>query len=162
MLPFLLGEHMIRSILRLRWLAIITLLRIWIVTWLLAVPLFHVHLDTAHHHNESGAHHGGIAHTIYSGDLKGEFGNPHTESTKGLLTHSGCSYQDAPELGFSLLSDASDRNVCKPFLAVVSVLAIATLRSPEISDWITSGKIPLPRLPFLQKPPLRAPPYMLL
>jgi len=161
MLPFLPGEHMIRSILRPRWLAIATLLRIWIVTWLLAVPLFHIHLDTAHHHNESGAHHGGIAHTIYSGDLKGEFGNPQTKSTKGLLTHSRCSYQDAPELGFSLLSDASDRNVCKPFLTVMSVLAIAASCSPEISDSVTSDKIPLRRLPFLQKPPLRAPPYVL-
>ena len=161
MLPFLSGEHMLPGIPRLRCLAIPTLLRVWIVTWLLAVPLFHVHLDTAHHHNESGAHHGGIAHTIYSGDLKGEFGTPQTTSTKGLLTHSGCAYQDAPELGFSLLSDASDRNVCKPFLTVVSVLAIAALRSAELSDWITSDKIPLRRLPFLRKPPLRAPPYVL-
>src|SRR5438128_2704241 len=92
-----------------------TLICTWATIWLVAIPLYHVHPDANHHHNESGPHHGGIAHSIFSGDLDGEFGT-HTaaggQEPGTLSAHSVCLLEDSPELGFSFLSDSSDR---KPF-----------------------------------------------
>ena len=55
------------------------ILRGWVVLWLLALPLFHIHPETDPHHGEAGHVHAVAVHTVFSGDLEGEFGE-HTEA----------------------------------------------------------------------------------
>ena len=164
MLPCVRSEPRLDGIFMKKWQTIRTLLLMWIVIWLFAVPLFHVHPDAAHHHNESGPHHGGIAHTIFSGDLDGEFGNRKVDfkEPKGLVTHSTSSSQDSPEVGFSLLSDASDRKILKSLLAPVSLIPVAELFTLETDDRAVQDENPPPPLLFVLKVSSRAPPFVLL
>lgn len=145
-----------------------TLLRIWlvmmwVVAWLLTVPLFHVHPDTAHYHSEAGPHHGGIAHTVFSRDLIGEFGSSQTHSQEaiGLSTHSSCPLQDSSELGFCLHRDPSDRNFFK-FLTAVEFIAVVALPSPEIADLGVREEKSVLCLLFTKEPSSRAPPSVVL
>lgn len=141
------------------------ILTTWVVIWLLGIPLFHIHPDAAHHHDESGPHNGGIVHTVFSRDLNGEFGYPktHSQEPNGLFAHSGCPLQDSPELGFSLVSDKAEKKFFKSLLALVSVIAVAAaLPSPEISDSAVRGEKPLHNLLFVQEHRSRAPPLLFL
>lgn len=116
------------------------LLCIWVVNWLLVVPLFHVHADAAHHHHESGPHHGGIAHTVFSKDLDGEFGDRTTglQDAGVLSAHSSCSFQDSPEIGFALLSDDSKRKLFKCLSSSLAIFALGTLSFHVSSDSATT------------------------
>lgn len=164
MLTFVRSEPLIDGMFMKPWQTMRTLLLMWIVIWLLAVPLFHVHPDAAHHHNESGPHHGGIAHTVFSRDLDGEFGNRKVDfqEPKGLVTHSTPSSQDSPELDFSLLSDASGRKILKSLLAPVSLIPVAALSTPETDDRAVQNKNPLRPLLLVFELSSRAPPLVLL
>jgi hypothetical protein len=99
--------------------------RAWIIIWMLAVPLFHVHPEADHHHGEAGHIHGGTVHTVFSPDLDGEFG--HHQSTTAAVeqqsanqfTLSGLHFHasDYTELGFSFVSDSTDRTLPKPLVS---------------------------------------------
>ena len=41
-----------------------TLLRIWLVVWVITLPLIHIHPDADHAHGKSGHVHGGTYHSI--------------------------------------------------------------------------------------------------
>jgi hypothetical protein len=69
----------------------------WVLIWVVTVPLFHTHLPDV---NDLSSPHG-LAHTVFSPDLPGEFvahGNGFQLSTKS---------QNSPELGF-VLSTSQD------------------------------------------------------
>ena len=71
----------------------------WVITWVATVPLFHTHLPDV---NDGRASHQGLAHTVFSPDLPGEFSPVHSSGFH-LSTRS----QNSPELGF-VLSTAED------------------------------------------------------
>ena len=164
MITFRRSEYMNSTIFVMKRQTILTLLRVWVVIWLLAVPLYHIHPDAAHHHNESGPHHGGIAHTIFSRDLDGEFGSREMgfQDTKETLAHSTRSYQDSPELSFSLMSDASERKFIKSLLVPVSLISVAALSSAGNVNFAVHDESPIPHLLFILEFSSRPPPSVLI
>jgi len=92
---------------------------VWLILWMLMVPLIHVHPD-ADHHGIPDHVHGGVFHTVFSQDLDGEYERhgyehdtpviqppvlPFLGASAGLLSHT--------EMGFSFLSSSPDRPSAK-------------------------------------------------
>ena len=77
-------------------------LRGWMILWLLALPLFHIHPETDPHHGEAGHVHAAAVHTVFSGDLEGEFGE-HQE-TASVRPHPGEGPAVSAEGGYQPLS----------------------------------------------------------
>jgi len=114
---------------------------LWLILWMLVIPLIHVHPD-ADHHGIPDHVHGGVFHTVFSQDLDGEYGHhghepdppviqppvlPFLGATADLLSH--------PEMGFSFLSSSPDRPSAKPVSADVLV-AEADLSLPTRSGYL--------------------------
>lgn len=141
-----------------------TLLHGWIIIWMLAVPLFHVHPEADHHHGESGHLHGGTVHTVWSGDLDCEFGSQKKAAPTGvdLSGHSSPAWHEHPELGFSLLSNSTDRKPFNPLVTPVTFSAVAVmpvlLGCESANEDLRFG--PSSTL-FLHELPSRAPPSLL-
>ena len=140
-------------------------LRVWIIAWILAIPLFHVHPEADRHHGEAGHLHGGTIHTVFSGDLDGEFDSHERAIPAGLeisAAHSSPTWQEHAELGFFLLSDSSDRKLFKPILIQVSFVAVAIV--PPLQDRERAEQdisyAPTSTL-FVHELPSRAPPSLL-
>jgi hypothetical protein len=140
-----------------------TLLRSWVIVWMLAVPLFHVHPEADHRHGEAGHMHGGTVHTVFSEDLDGEFGNHEkaTHSGDTLSDHASHNWQEHSELGFSLLNDSHDRKFFKPLLTQVPFVAVAVMPAHESRDSATQEVNPVPCILFDHELPSRAPPSLL-
>lgn len=90
---------------------------LWVILWMIAIPLVHIHPETDHHHGDAGHIHGGIAHTVFSADLECEYAatihaqvpedrvHPHLQATgpNHAFNH--------PEIEFTLLSEPTDRSL---------------------------------------------------
>ena len=96
---------------------------------MLVVPLIHIHPETDRHHGEAGHVHGGKVHTVFSQDLDGEF-DTHYDTREGFrhsipnrVTFSSLPARasEFSELGFSFLSDSTDRKLSKPLLLYVLI-----------------------------------------
>jgi hypothetical protein len=147
------------------------LLRAWITIWMLAVPLFHVHPESDHHHGEAGHSHGGTVHTVFSPDLDGEFephhdttqnhGTPHNTDQTSFAAHPAHAL-DYAELGFSFVSDSTDRSLPKPLVTAAFLiqppahLAVTAIHSASL-DLTVSQSFTL----FAHDIPARAPPSLL-
>ena len=90
---------------------------IWLVLWLVAIPLIHVHPEADHAHGAQDHKHGGLFHSVLSQDLACEFHNHHSDNTplsekivEGLLHchHAHAHQLTHDEIGFSLLSGSSN------------------------------------------------------
>lgn len=147
------------------------MVRAWIIIWMLAVPLFHVHPEADHHHGEAGHIHGGTVHTVFSPDLDGEFGN-HQDTIAGgeqqpvnQITVSGhpSHASDYTELGFSFVSDSTDRTLPKPLVASVLIVEppahTPLAANPSVIQPLTFS---LPLTLLTQDIPSRAPPSLLI
>ena len=106
------------------------LLRGWVVLWLLALPLFHIHPETDPHHGEAGHVHAVAVHTVFSGDLEGEFGEQReapaaTDAAEGPVVSAEAphAWNPDPEVTLSLLNDATDRKLVKPLLSHILFVA---------------------------------------
>jgi hypothetical protein len=117
---------------------IYSLLRAWTVLWLIAIPLFHIHPETDPHHGQRGHVHLATVHTVFSGDLDGEFGH-HRDAAEGamtagaelvLSTESLHAWTADPELGFSLLNDSTDGQSFKPWSTHLLLLTRSVLPVP--------------------------------
>jgi len=112
---------------------------LWLVLWMLVIPLIHVHPDADQHHGIAGHDHGGVFHTVYSQDLEGEYAHhspehdasviqrpvlPFLGDLAGLLSH--------PEIGFSFLSSSPDHPLVKQILTnvVLAELDLTLLTYP--------------------------------
>ena len=148
-----------------------TLLRAWVVVWMLAVPLFHVHPEADHHHGEAGHVHGGTVHTVFSPDLDGEYddhqraidgfgsASPSDVAISGHLSHA----LETAELGFSFLSDSTDRKLPKPLFVHVLVIEstnkdMAVVPGPSVAQ---DRVFPLSPTFLTRDIPSRAPPFLL-
>jgi hypothetical protein len=79
------------------------LLFAWLIFWILAVPLFHVHFPDATDH-WSVLHSSG-AHTVLTPDLPGEFSPPFHSRQTHITPRS----VNSPELGIALFDDKSKK-----------------------------------------------------
>ena len=122
---------------------------VWVITWVATVPLFHTHLPDVN----DLASRKGLAHTVFSPDLSGEFvchGSGSQLSTKS---------QNSPELGF-LLSTIEDSK--KWIYQTPSVLSICSgqFNSPLLTQSaFYSRSTHRKRLLASHRPP-RAPPFI--
>lgn len=146
------------------------MLRAWVIIWMLAVPLFHVHPEADHHHGEAGHIHGGTVHTVFSPDLDGEFDN-HLGTTAAIEQPSAKQFavswhpshaSDYTELGFSFVSDLTDRTLPKPLVSsalIVEPPAHTPLAAnPSVLQPLTYS---LPLTLLTHDIPVRAPPSLL-
>ena len=84
---------------------------VWPITWLTAVPLFHIHLPDISNRQAAQV---GVAHTVFSPDLPGEFSsfsNAKPEDPFPQLSHWVFNSQ---ELGFVLSEGSKDREKGNP------------------------------------------------
>ena len=86
----------------------------WVILWVITVPLFHTHLPDVTYGPASLQ--GGLAHTVFSPDLPGEFSCAHDH-----LAHVSTRVANSPELGFVLSNeDPKSRKMGQP--SVLGVL----------------------------------------
>jgi hypothetical protein len=146
-----------------------TVVLIWVVVWMLAIPLVHVHPETDLHHGEAGHVHGGTAHTVFSPDLDGEF-DPHHDSTHGFghtspnqmaVSEHPAHASEYVEFGFSFLNDSTDRKLSKALFlhsliveSIATRIVISTLSVAEDRAFIPSLSFPTRDIPS------RAPPFL--
>ena len=97
----------------------------WVIIWVVTVPLFHAHLPDV----DDFAFRQGVAHTVFSSDLPGEFywpnGNDSQLSTK--TPHS-------PELGFVLSTAEESKKGKSQALSVVIICSWPFDRSSLIES----------------------------
>lgn len=110
------------------------IIRAWVILWILSVPLFHVHPELADPSSFDGAMRSGTVHTVFSGDLDGEFETHHAPPRHGnnSAAHLSHAWFEHSELGFSLLNDSHHRADMQPLLVQTLVLPRsepATMRS---------------------------------
>lgn len=106
----------------------------WTVFWIATVPLFHTHLpDTSDRTTSTG----GIAHTVFSPDLPGEFFR-FSAASQGPSTHLSNRALHAPELGFVFSSeDPNDREVGDSSVPGVlcCLLSERPVRQQAVIEW---------------------------
>lgn len=141
------------------------LIRVWVILWVLSVPLFHVHPEFAERSGHDGALRSGTVHTVFSADLDGEF-DTHEASTRSAAdksVHLSHSWLEHSELGFSLLTDSHHRADLKPILVQTMVLPTGETTTIECRERAAEhlAVIPASTL-FVHQLPSRAPPSLLL
>ena len=143
------------------------LLRVWAILWLIAIPLFHIHPEIDPHHGQTGHVHLATVHTVFSGDLDGEFGHHRDAVERGttvdaelVLSHgSPHAWIADPELGFSLLNDSTDHKFFKPCLTHLLFLTRSVLTPPPRPDLPETDETPaLFSALVVHEIPARAPP----
>ena len=98
-------ERLIPKVLRLTQVHLVIL--VWMITWITAVPLFHVHIpDTT---DRWSALRSGGAHTVFTADLPGEFFHPFHDSQPGHSSHLSHRIVHSPELGIAVLDEPEER-----------------------------------------------------
>src|SRR4030095_10375735 len=81
---------------------------VWTIIWVATVPLFHTHLPDI---SDKTISQGGVAHTVFSPDLPGEFFR-FSAAAQGPFAHLSNRISNSPELGFVFFSgDPKDREV---------------------------------------------------
>ena len=79
----------------------------WLITWVTAVPLFHVHVpDTT---DRWSALQSGGPHTVFTKDLPGEFSHPFHDHFRHLTQRA----INSPELGFAVFNNKFDHEKAK-------------------------------------------------
>jgi hypothetical protein len=139
------------------------IIRVWVVLWVLSVPLFHVHPELAEATGHAGAGRSGTVHTVFSGDLDGEF-TPHEATThpaSDTSLHLSHAWFEHAELGFSLITGSHHRTEFKPHLVQTLILPLEstiTIRSHERTAEELAA-VPAAVL-FIHELPSRAPPSL--
>lgn len=117
---------------------------LWVMLWMVAIPLVHIHPETDHHHGDAGHTHSGVAHTVFSSDLPCEYAAHHSSAaTIASISHVAHDL-DHPEIGFPL-AFSGDRYLGKA--AFTEALASAT--PPPLPRRIGSARSD----PFVDSPP---------
>lgn len=99
---------------------------LWLILWMLVIPLIHVHPDADQRDGITDYVHGGVFHTVFSPALEGEYGHHAQEHDAPVIQPSGLPFLGAyasllshPEIGFSFLSSSPDRPLAKQAMANV-------------------------------------------
>lgn len=151
------------------WLRTATL--IWVMAWTMMVPLFHVHPETDHSHGNVTHAHAGIIHTVFSQDLDGEFDGhqhesgdfSHTAPEQTTFSSHPAHHSEPSEVGFSVLSNSTDRKLSKPVFSHGPVTEAALMRgvTPRSPTEAENGLPPLHTF-LTHDIPSRAPPSFLI
>src|SRR5215469_8781972 len=80
---------------------------VWVITWVMTVPLFHTHLPDLF---EGQAFKSGVAHTVFSPDLPGEFTRCSNPNHHDQFAHLAKRVLNFPELDF-VLSECSQHSL---------------------------------------------------
>ena len=130
----------------------------WLISWILTVPLFHVHLPNPK--DGPVSLHSGLAHTVFSSDLPGEFSHfsiartPRSDSFD--LSQRPLNY---PELGFAVLNNNLPKD---PKMGEPTAVGASPILPDILISYVRSearlGDIP----PVVHGPPTpsRAPPFL--
>jgi len=104
------------------------LVLVWVSTWMLVVPFFHVHPEADHHHGDANHGHGGTIHTVFSPDLECEYTKTVHDSTCPEAAHQHLQSRvhpghpvNHPEIEFSLLTVPVDRPLPKLGITVAEL-----------------------------------------
>ena len=88
---------------------------LWLILWMLVIPLFHVHTDA----DQRDGKQVGAFHTIFTPALDGEYGHPVHAHDAPMIQPLGSPFFNAfsglghPELGFSFFSSSPDSPLAK-------------------------------------------------
>ena len=143
--------------------------RLWLVLWLLLVPLFHIHPEADHAHGSPNHQHGGTFHSVLSEDLDCEF-HEHAIQHETLFGkdhhgHMGCDHSaghhlNHDEIDFPLLKNSFDDPIANQHEPVVFLHTHSdqqTLGSLIIDQRLCSERSPPIRIhafhPFIRPPP---------
>ena len=89
----------------------------WLILWVMTVPLFHVHAPDIN--PEAGTLSRGVAHTVFSPDLPGEYSHSFDVSplthgqTNTFHVHLSQHVSNYPEIGIALQNSSDDRKTAK-------------------------------------------------
>jgi len=86
---------------------------VWLITWVTAIPLFHIHLPDI---SDRQASQSGVAHTVFSPDLPGEFALFSNANHQDHFVHLSNWVFNFPEFGFVLSERSKDREKGKPLV----------------------------------------------
>ena len=86
---------------------------VWVITWVITVPLFHTHLPDI---SDGQASQSGVAHTVFSPDLPGEFTRVSNAHHQDQFAHLSNWVFNSPELGFVLSECSKGREKGKPLV----------------------------------------------
>lgn len=141
------------------------LIRVWVMLWVLSVPLFHVHPESVEHLGHNGAIRSGTVHTVFSADLDGEFdiheASAHSAANKSV--HLSHTWFEHSELGFSLLTDSHHRTELKPILVQTMALPIEEPTLVQCDERAAEHRAVTPASTLVvHQLPSRAPPAFLL
>jgi len=136
---------------------------------MLAIPLFHVHPAVNHRHGGSVHHYGVTVHTVLSSDLDGEFDDhgdidPSQVSAShvSLFDHHSHSFDQHPQVEFSLLNDSTERKDFKPFYTDAFTIDTRFALSTHSQVRVKPASIPSSDFTiFVHRIPSRAPPLFL-
>ncbi|WP_455389640.1 hypothetical protein [Petrachloros mirabilis] len=140
---------------------------VWLILWMLVIPLIHVHPD-GDHHGIADHVHGGVFHSVFSQDLDGEYGHHGLEYDAPVVQPSvlpflgnSTGYLSHPEMGFSFLSSSPDRPSAKQVITDIlfAEFDLRLLTSPGSS--MSQDIFPVPILGLLANDlSARAPPKL--
>ena len=130
----------------------------WLIVWVTTVPLFHTHLpDTT---DGPASPQSGLAHTVFSPDLPGEFSRSYNVTHQPRFFHLSNRVSNSPELGLALLDDdEKHRKIGQP--SVLAVLCCVP-PSPLVPHATIESAAVSPRLCLFMSPHgPRSPPSVL-
>ena len=88
---------------------------VWLILWVTTTPLFHIHVPDVT--NDAGWISTGLAHTVFSADLPGEyarsFNMARVTHNQRVPFHISQHVANYPEMGIALLSDSDDRRTVR-------------------------------------------------
>lgn len=126
--------------------------RVWVIVWMLGIPLIHVHPEVDHHHGGAGHTHGGTVHTVFARGP--DCGLAAHKEDCGYATRMFAGFPvlgtfghpaEQPEIPLWLLSDSTNRKSSKP-----TVANQALAESVELPD--------IPHSRVLHETPSQSPP----
>jgi hypothetical protein len=108
---------------------------VWVITWVTTVPLFHTHLPDVSD-GLAGRH--GLAHTVFSPDLPGEFSCTHSN-----VLHLSTKAQNSPELGFVTSIDSKDTTFEE--LCALYIIPCCVSERPVLAALVVDSHDPPPK-----------------
>mgnify|MGYP006871804270 CR=1 FL=1 len=135
---------------------------LWLIFWMLVIPLFHVHTDA----DQRDGKQGGAFHTIFTPALDGEYGHPVHAHDAPMIQPLGFPFLNAfsgllghPELGFSFLSSSPDNSFAEQTMENCVLAELNANLLPNPCRFIGQDTSPPPIMALLATSlPDRAPP----
>ena len=135
---------------------------LWLILWMLVIPLFHVHTDA----DQRDGKQVGAFHTIFTPALDGEYGHPVHAHDAPMIQPLGFPFLNAfsgllghPELGFSFLSSSPDSSFAEQTVENCVLAELNANLLPNPCRFIRQDTSPPPIMALLATSlPDRAPP----